>query len=116
MIVYLAGPMRGRPQHNFPGFRAAARYLRRRGYIVVSPAEHDLEQGFDPKRSLEEQNFDLRAALAWDLQQVLAADAVVVLPGWQHSNGALAEVATARAAGIPSYDLDEMPDAWEMAA
>lgn len=108
MRVYLAGPMRGRDEHNFPAFAKAAWLLRESGHEVVSPAEHDLALGFDPHRSLEEQNFDLRTALAWDLQQVLEADAVAVLTGWQHSSGARAEVATAQAAGIPTFDVVEL--------
>jgi nucleoside 2-deoxyribosyltransferase len=108
MRIYLAGPMRGRVEHNFPAFRNGAALLRLLGHEVVSPAEHDLDLGFDPKLPLEAQNFDLRAALAWDLEQVLAADAVVTLFGWQHSAGARAEVATAQAAGIPTYDFSEM--------
>lgn len=107
MKLYVAGPMRGRREYNFPAFRQAAELLRLLGHEVVSPAEHDLEHGFDPTRSIEEQDFDLRAALTWDLQQVLAADAVVTLMGWEHSAGARAEVAAAHAAGIPTFVLAE---------
>jgi hypothetical protein len=106
--IYLAGPMRGRVGFNFPTFAAAAAELRAFGYKVVSPAEHDLELGFDPDQPLEVQGFDLKAALAWDLEQVLTVDAVVVLPGWSHSAGALAEVATARAVGTPVLDYAEI--------
>lgn len=112
MRVYLAGPMRGRDEHNFPAFARAAWLLRESGHEVVSPAEHDLALGFDPHRPLDEQDFDLRASLAWDLQQVLEADAVAVLDGWQHSSGARAEVATAQAAGIPTFDVAELANAY----
>ena len=95
--VYLAGPMRGRVRYNFDAFAEAAAELRELGYEVVSPAEHDLEQGFN-----------IRQVLAWDLEQVIGADAVVTLPGWAHSLGALAEVATARAVGIPVLELAEI--------
>ena len=110
--VYLAGPMRGRDQHNFPAFHGAAFALRGLGYNVVSPAEHDLELGFDPDKTIAEQDidFDLRAVLAWDMQQVLAVDAVVTLPGWAHSSGARAEVAVAQAGGVPVMELAEILD------
>jgi len=46
---YLAGPMRGIPEYNFPAFFAAATSIRDRGIEVWSPAENDVHQdGFDP--------------------------------------------------------------------
>lgn len=109
--VYLAGPMRGIEEFNFPAFEAAALHLRRQGYQVFSPAEHDLESGFDPKGTLD--GFNLRAALKWDLETITSCNCVVVLPGWEHSKGCAAEVATARALGIKvlSYpDLQPIPE------
>jgi nucleoside 2-deoxyribosyltransferase len=106
--IYLAGPMRGRWRYNFDAFDAACEDLRALDYTVTSPHEHDLEQGFDPDRTLDDQGFDLKAAMAWDLGQVLVCDAVVVLPGWATSAGTTAEVATARAVGTPVLELVEI--------
>jgi hypothetical protein len=97
--VYLAGPMRGLPEFNFPAFDAAALDLRARGYTVCSPAEMDKElDDFDP-------NVDEARSMAFymtrDLPAVCSSDAVVVLPGWQKSQGALLETHVARACGIP---------------
>jgi nucleoside 2-deoxyribosyltransferase len=103
--VYLAGPMRGYESFNFPAFRAAATELRAKGYEVASPAEHDEAGGFDPSLNSEE-SFDLRAAFRWDVAQVLASDAVVVLPGWQVSKGASVEVSLAEVVGIPVIPLN----------
>lgn len=105
MRVYVAGPMRGRPEWNFPAFTAAAERLRAAGHDVVSPAEHDLEMGFDPTgmtghEDLSDLGFDLRKALVWDLEQVSESDGVFLLPGWEQSAGARAEHALAVALGL----------------
>lgn len=105
MRVYIAGPMRGLPEFGFPAFDTAAAQLVAAGHEVVSPAQHDRETGFDPTgmtghEDLSDFGFDLRDALAWDLSQVAAADAVMLLPGWRRSSGARAEIATAAAVGI----------------
>lgn len=111
--LYLAGPMTGIPEWNFPAFRLARTTLRDLGHSVFCPAERDLEAGFDPAgmtghEDLDEHGFDLREALGADLEFICAeADAVIVLPGWATSSGALAEVATARALGLPVRRLHE---------
>lgn len=97
--VYLSGPMTGLPEWNFPAFTEAAARLRERGMAVVSPHEKDLESGFDP--ATDGEDFDLRAALEWDVEAVLRSDAVVVLPGWEDSPGCAVEVITAEGMGIP---------------
>ena len=103
MKVYLAGPMRGYASFNFPAFHEASARLRAAGHEVASPAEHDESGGFDPTGS--DEDFDLRAAFRWDLEQVQTVDAVVVLPGWSGSKGASAEVAVAEVIGTPVYEL-----------
>ena len=82
--VYLAGPMRGHPDLNFPAFHAATLDLTDRGYDVWSPAA----QGLADDSSFE-------ACMAVDLPEVVRADAVVVLPGWQDSQGARIETTVA---------------------
>lgn len=102
MKMYLAGPMRGYDRFNFPAFDAATARLRELGFEVASPAEHDRDTGFDETlNSLD--GFDMRQAFRWDCEQVLSADAVVVLPGWEASTGAGLEVQIARFAGVPVY-------------
>src|SRR5579859_2534455 len=112
MKVYLAGPMRGIPEFNFPAFHAAAAELRAFGYEVHSPAEADLNNGFDPSgmkgdnAELAPAGISLREALADDLWYVCReADAVVVLPGWENSDGAFCELMAGIAIGIPVMTL-----------
>ena len=100
MRIYLAGPMRGIEQFNFPAFQEAAAELRGLGHEVISPAEHDLELGFDPTlNSLD--GFDLQAAMRWGVAQVLMADLVYLLEGWEGSEGVAVELAVAKAIGVP---------------
>jgi nucleoside 2-deoxyribosyltransferase len=112
--VYLAGPMRDYPEFNFPAFSDGATKLRAFGFEVFSPAERDINQGFNPSgmkgnnAELGPAGFSLREALADDLGYVCReADAVVVLPGWEKSSGATAEAYAAKALGLPVMTLAE---------
>lgn len=111
--AYIAGPMRGYPEWNFPAFHAAEEALRAVGYLTINPARRDEEHGLDASGITAEQTegdveFDLNEALAWDLDQIAkVADLVVVLPGWEESKGAAAEVATAHALRKPVKTLAE---------
>lgn len=111
MKVYTAGKMRGLPSFGAEEFRKAARVLRERGFEVISPLEMDEDAGISVDgltgfEDLADQGFDLRTTLANDLTVVLLdVDAVVLLPGWSGSLGAIAEYATAQAAGVPTWEL-----------
>lgn len=110
MKIYIAGPMTGIPEFNFPLFHAVAADLRSKGHEVFSPAEHDIKlTGGDfskdyptgDAKALEgNHGFSLRAALAADTAFICnEADAIFMLPGWEKSNGAKAEHALAVALG-----------------
>jgi nucleoside 2-deoxyribosyltransferase len=104
MNLYLAGPMRGYVDFNFPAFDAGAAALRERGFVVFNPADHDREVLTATGRTAEELTIRecMRADTAWICDN---ADGVALLDGWQKSTGALAEVALARAIGIPAFEL-----------
>lgn len=92
MKVYLAGPMRGIPDLNFPAFHAAAKHLRSHGHDVFSPAENDIEKGYVGKPVDEIK----RDCIMDDLTYIARhADAVALLPGYQASKGVAVEVALA---------------------
>lgn len=98
MKVYLAGPMAGYPENNFPAFHKAAKELRDQGYEVLSPAELEKNENFVPSGK---PTADLRAVLALDMAYICKkADAIALLPGWENSKGAFAEWALARALGL----------------
>lgn len=103
--------MRGIRELNFPAFHEAQKILESAGHKVFSPAEKDIERygqdiskGNDSgsvEQAVEEHGFSLRAALGDDLVWICKnADAIALLRGWEASNGAQAEWATARALGL----------------
>ena len=108
--LYLAGPMRGVKEFGYPAFINAAKILREAGYEVFSPAERDIAIGFEwegttgTDEDMRRQNFSLREALGADLDWIShQADGIALLPGWQNSSGANAELATAIALGLDLY-------------
>ena len=108
--VYLAGPMRGIKDFNFPEFlRVAAVIEQQYNVPVYNPAERDLHAGFDPtKQTLD--GFDFAEAWTWDIHRCLDCDAIVLLPGWEDSRGACIEVQVADMAGNQVYLwIDDQP-------
>jgi len=103
--VYLAGPMRGFKEFNFPAFIEGAKKLRCLGYEVSSPAEVDLEMGFDPKKTLEEQNFILADTFRRDVEMILLCDSLALLPGHEKSKLATLERELAEAIGLDVFEL-----------
>ena len=104
--IYIAGPMTGYPEFNFPAFDAARDYLER-DWNVISPADMDRELGFDAAVDEVTAEF-LRDAMRRDINAIMAVDAVYALAGWEQSKGASAEVALAEWRGIPVY-YEETP-------
>jgi hypothetical protein len=93
---YVAGGMRGYPDNNFPAFDAACASIRERGHIAIGPQEFDRLCGFTEAHMREHDvtDADIRNFMARDLLLIIhEADAICVLPGWQHSKGAVTEVA-----------------------
>lgn len=109
MNIYLAGPMRGYPEFNFPAFHAAADYLRARGHTVFSPAENDIEKGYSQKIAEIGVNDDImRDCIFDDLKYIIRhADTIALLPGWRQSKGVAAELATARFLDLEVFELQE---------
>ena len=100
---YLAGPMRGYPQCNFPSFFSAAETLRAAGHRIISPAELDSPAscaqalacvgGEDPQTFGGE---SMGVILARDIRIVIDdVSGVIFLPGWSKSRGARLEAFTA---------------------
>ena len=97
--VYIAGPMRDRPEFNFPAFFDAAWRLESQGYTVYNPAQHDIECNVNviglTGLAAELTNFDIRKAMKWDCAAICECDAIYMLHGWEDSKGACVEIALA---------------------
>jgi len=108
--LYIAGPMTGFDDFNFPAFFTAAEKLQALGYETENPADNDgptLETSLPVALSRAGNgSFESWASyLKRDLPRVAKCDGVCVLPGWQQSRGATLEVDVAERLGMPVYTL-----------
>ncbi len=97
MKIYLAGPMTGIKDYNYPAFNAEAARLRALGYTVENPAQNpacDSWEGY------------MKQAIC----QLVKCDSVAFLPGWSNSRGALIERALAFDLKIPVCAANEVTD------
>lgn len=97
MTTYIAGPMTGIPEFNYPLFNEVAAALRANGVEVRNPAENDGGSAGKPWE------FYMRLAL----RSLLECDSVCLLPGWWKSRGARIEHQIAYELGM---------DVWEWSA
>lgn len=112
VTYYLAGPMSGIPQFNFPKFDRIANELRSAGYTIKSPAEMDDEEtrtaalaspdGAAGSASPHGQTWG--DFLARDIKLVAdEVQGVIAMDGWEKSRGARLEVFVARLCGKSLY-------------
>lgn len=94
-VVYIAGPITGRPDYRYEFF-AAEKAIWERGDIALNPAS--LPQGMSQRQYM-------RICLA----MLDCADEVWYLPGWEESRGASIEHSYAEYVGIKEADKDGEP-------
>jgi len=116
LTLYLAGPMSGIPQFNYPEFHRIAKELRDAGYNIISPAEQDspemqkeamastsgLIAGEMPvdNRNLKTAGESWGEVMARDVRLIFEkCDGVVVMKDWGKSRGARLEVFVANVTG-----------------
>ena len=97
MRVYIAGPMTGHPEFNYPAFYRAAMLLRASGHVVINPAEN-------PAPTCGSWLGYMRMSVA----QVASVDCLVMLPGWPLSKGARIEYLLAKLLGLGVTSLKKM--------
>lgn len=92
--IYLAGPMTGLPDKNYPEFIRVAMILRNAGHFVYNPAERPFD--------------DIRAAFR-DYTAFITREActIVLMPGHWRSLGATAERSLGIVLGLDLIDWDE---------
>ena len=80
MKLYIAGPMSGCEDYNYPAFMAAQKVLEALGYEVENPASGGQVEGW-------KWTDYMRRGIA----QLVTCDGVAMLPGWRESRGARIE-------------------------
>jgi hypothetical protein len=94
-IVYVAGPMRGKAEHNFPAFDAARDMLIAEGYYVFSPADMDRQHGIGSDIADEAVAGILDSILDRDCSVITRCNHIYLLPGWDTSSGVRPEAVLA---------------------
>lgn len=101
MKYYLAGRMTGMPELNFPTFEKVKIDLEGCGFEIASP--HDIDHGETP---------DTRGQLPYStymkagIKLLMECDGIIMLDGWTHSRGAMAEFNIAVACGMEPMHYD----------
>ena len=96
--VYISGPMSGKQDRNFNAFSRASAQLRDSGHTVINPAEF-----FDTSKHAPRSVY-----MKYAIKNIITADIVGTLSGWQESRGAQLEVEVARECGIPVVPYEQI--------
>ena len=105
MKIYIAGPMSGVEDWNFPAFFEAERQLLELGHEVVNPAHNDGSTYEEALASANAGKHSWDWYMRRDLTNLITCDAVCLLPEWRNSKGASLEVQVAKGLDMPLYIL-----------
>jgi hypothetical protein len=98
--LYIAGPMSGLPDFNYPAFRTAEKELQALGYETLNPVD----------------NVPVKDVPVWldfmrmSLVQIAQADGIALLPGWENSPGAMIEQRLGTDLGLPVEPVETWLD------
>lgn len=107
--LYIAGPMTGRPNHNFHTFRDAEKFIR--AHYPELEIENPIENGGETPGE-HPYGFYFKAGM----QQLLRCNSIALLPGWVNSRGARAERIVADLIGMQVLTVERINDTffiWE---
>lgn len=93
--IYLAGPMTGIENYNFPAFNTAAKELRKSWREVINPADHGVVAGAVWSDYLR-----------YDIAKMSGCEAIALMPGWSKSSGAKLELLIAERLGLTVIFLE----------
>ena len=96
--IYIAGPMRGYPQYNYPAFNAADEWLTLQGWEVKSPAK--ISKTFGTPSAIDANPYLLARLMRYEIEVLEKCDAIYLLRGWEKSVGAKEELAVALREGL----------------
>lgn len=111
-FVYIAGPMRGIEDFNFPAFDRARDAFLACGYAVISPADIDraadvtMPTQEDAAKATSQRKYAFRDFHALHFLLGENGDGIVMLPNWESSTGAAGELFLARWLGLKVLDED----------
>lgn len=90
--IYLAGSTAGIPDYNFHVFNEVAEFFRSHGLHVENPAEHGIVQ-----------HATWEDYLRYDIAKLMTCEAIVFLPNWESSKGAMLEYEIAKSLKMPVF-------------
>jgi hypothetical protein len=97
MKIYIAGPMTGLKDFNYPAFNKASELLRGKGHEIENPAEN-------PKPECNSWSGYMRMSIV----QIVKCDGVALLPGWWRSKGATTECFIAWRLGMKIFKISDI--------
>lgn len=107
---YVAGPMRGIKDFNFPAFDRARDRGIHLGYKIISPADMDRKAGIDETHTEITDSAGVREIISRDVYVIVNRlrveknDGIALLPDWRRSTGATAEAFLGRWCGLRLVD------------
>jgi hypothetical protein len=102
MKIYISGPISGLPNYNFEAFREAEENIAEKGHVAINPHTvcTNISGGWD-----EYMRADIRA--------LMTANAILMLPGWEKSRGAIIEFWLATELGMRVFfSIDDIKIAY----
>lgn len=100
LTYYLAGPMSGYPEYNFPLFEAVTAVLHSAKISILSPHEIDHGETPETRGSLPYQTY-----IDAGIKMLEACQGIILLPGWPQSSGSCNELSRSIDLGMPVYFL-----------